>query len=97
MKRYLQMMGDKVEGFYKCEFGYPVRHLMYEPDPDQPLTPIKGEVLYNGDWILGRWTLTGQVLVLQFDLKWCLVEIEEAEYKTLINQIHVGQLTLFES
>lgn len=98
MQAWLQIdpNSNRVNGFYKVEFGYPVRNLVYEPDSDQPLTPIKGDVLFNDDWILGRWTSTGQVLVLQFNIKWSLVEIDEAEWKTLMSEVKKHQLELFE-
>lgn len=88
--------GYKVKGFYKVGFGYPVRNLVDEPDSDQPLTPIKGEVLYNGEWIDGRWSYTGQVLCVQFDLRWQLIEIDENEYRSLIKKVTEKQLDLFE-
>lgn len=99
MRNWLQMNsnGYQINGFYKVEFGYPVRNLVYEPDSDQPLTPIKGEVLYNGEWIDGRWTNTGQVLCVQFDLRWQLIEIDETEYKSLMQKISEKQLDLFEA
>lgn len=87
--------GYQAKGFFKVEFGYPVRNLVYEPDSDQPLTPITGEVLYNGEWIVGRWTNTGQVICLQVDLGWQLIEIDENEYRSLTNKITEKQLELF--
>jgi len=74
----------KFDHFYKCKFGYPVKNLIMEPDNDQPLIPIKGEVLVNGESIEGRWSLTGQVLALQFDIRWSLVEINRSEWLDFI-------------
>ena len=87
--------GYRIKGFYKVEFGYPVRGLIYEPDSDQPLTPIKGEVLCDGMGIDGRWTNTGQVLCYQVDLRWQLIEIDEEEYRLLLNKVTENQLELF--
>jgi len=69
---------------YKTKCGYPVRNLCEVNE----LAPYNGEVLINGKWVKGAWTVNGAPGILTGDKKLfddlTLVEISEGEYQQLI-------------